>query len=114
MAEFSVTSGGTGLCCFSPDGRLVAASAGHIAYVWDVTSPDPYPIEVFIGHTDDITALTFSSSSSLISASDDKSVKFWQIGTSRRDPVEIHSQSATQPPAQVKSITLQAVDGITI
>ena len=114
IAEFSVSSGSTSLCCFSPDGRLVAASAGDIAYVWDVTSPDPYPIEVFIGHTGAITALTFSSSSSLISASDDKSVKFWQIGTSVRDPVEIDSQSTIQPPAEVLSITLQAADGITI
>ena len=114
IAEFTVSSGFTGKCCFSPDGRLVATSADDIAYVWDVTSTDPYPIETFIGHTHDISALTFSSSSSLISVSFDQSVKFWQIGTSMRDPVEIDSQSTTQPPAQVKSITLQAADGITI
>ena len=98
IAEFSVRKGRAQCCCFSTDGRLVGASADNIAYVWDFTSTDPYPIEVFIGHTTQITALTFSSSS-LISASDDQSVKFWQIGSSIRDPVEIDSQSTIHPPA---------------
>ena len=114
IAEFSMSSSSTDLCCFSPDGRLVAASSHEITYVWDVTSTDLHPIEVFIGHTKFITALTFSSSSSLISVSRDQSVKFWQIGTSVRDPVEIDSQFTIQHPAEVKSITLQAADGITI
>ena len=69
---------------------------------------------MFIGHTGTIAALIFSSSSSLISASADRSVKFWQIGTSVRDQVEIDSQSTIHPPAKVLSITLQAADGITI
>ena len=108
-----MSKGDTSLCCFSPDERLIAASADNLAYVWDVTSTDLYPVEVFIGHTDVITALAFSSSSSLISASNDWSVKFWQIGTSTADPVEIGSESTIHPPAQVISITLQAADGIT-
>ena len=114
IAEFRVEKGRIWYCCFSPDGRLVAASAYNIAYVWDVTSKDPYPIEVFIGHTKDITALIFSSPSSLISASRDQSVKFWKIDTSMRDPVGVGSQSTIYPPAQIESITLQAADGITI
>ena len=114
IAEFSVSSSPTDLCCFSPDGRLVAASAGDIAYVWDVTSTDSYPIEVFIGHTDIITGLTFSSSSSLISTSDDQSVKFWQVVTSTAGLVGVGSHSTIHPSAQVMSITLQAEDDITI
>ena len=39
-------------CHFSPDGKLVAVSAGRIAHIWDVTSSKPHLVETFIGHTD--------------------------------------------------------------
>ena len=79
-AEFHVADEETECCCFSPNGKLVAAAAGHTIYVWDITTPDPHLIETFVGHTNKITSLVFSSSSSLISASKDQLVKFWKIG----------------------------------
>jgi WD40 repeat protein len=114
VATYSVPNRYLRYCCFSPDGKLVAAAADAIAYVWDITSSDPHPIETFIGHTNDISSLTFSSSSSLISASDDESVKFWQIGASSTDPVASGPQSAPPALAPIRSITLQAKDGIAI
>ena len=69
VAEFQVTNSNTTCCCFSPDGRLVAVGTGGPIFIWDITSSDPHLIETFIGHTDDITSLVFTSSSTLISSS---------------------------------------------
>lgn len=71
---------------FSPDGRLVTVAAGSVAYIWDITSSDLCLIKTLVGHLEDINALAFFSLSSLISVSNDKSVKFWQISTSPQDP----------------------------
>jgi WD40 repeat protein len=101
-------------CCFSPNGRLVAVAASATAYVWDITGSDPHLIETFTGHTDRITSLTFSSSSSLISASDDKSVKFWQIGTSSTDLIASDPESTQPASASVESVSLQAENSIAI
>ena len=94
IAKFCVATYIVKCCCFSPDGRLIAAvgdniiaASGNIIYVWDVASSNPHLIETFIGHTMTISSLKFSSPSSLISASYDKSVKFWQISTLSADPV---------------------------
>jgi WD40 repeat protein len=114
VTTYSVPHGYFHYCCFSPDGKLVAAAAGATAYVWDITSSDPHPTETFIGHTNHIISLTFSSSSSLISGSHDKSVKFWQIGASSTDPVASDPKSTPPALAPIKSITLQAKDGIAI
>jgi len=98
-------------CCFSPDGRLVAAAAGDTAYVWDITGQGPHPVETFVGHTNQITSLVFSSPSSLISTSEDRLVKFWQISPLSTSPVAIDLES-TSPPIQ--SISLQAGAGVAI
>jgi WD40 repeat protein len=100
-------------CCFSPNGRLVAVAAGSTAYVWDITGSDPYLIGTFIGHTKNITSLTFSSSS-LISASWDKSVKFWQIGSSSIDLATSDPKSTPLTSAPIQSVSLQAENGIAI
>jgi len=86
VAEFHVAKD-TSYCCFSPDSRLIAAAAYNTAYVWDIANLDPHLVETFVGHTSGITALVFSSPSSLISASDDSSVKFWRIAALSTNPV---------------------------
>ena len=114
VAEFHVANSDIRSCCFSPDGRLVAAAAGITAYVWDISSSDPHLVETFIGHTDFINSLAFSSPSSLISASGDKSVKFWQISGSLTDPVATDLQSTPLTSASIESVSLHAQDGIAI
>ena len=99
-------------CCFSTDGKLVACSAGHIIYIWDITGPDSHLVKTLVGHTDFITSLTFSSS--IVSASDDQSVKFWQIGTLPANPVVTDSEPMISSSASVISVNLQANDGIAI
>ena len=105
-------------CCFSHDGKFVAGSSDRTIYVWDITSSDPHPIETFIGHTGNITSLTFSSSlassSSLISSSDDQSIKFWQIGASLTIPATTNSESVPPYLAPITLISLQTIDGIAI
>ena len=114
VAEFHQDSSSYYRCCFSPNGRFIAASAGRTACVWGIARSEPHLIETFIGHTNHISFLTFSSPSSLISLSDDQSVKFWRIGVALTDPVEIGPESTSLTSAQIQSITLQARDGIII
>ena len=114
LTSFRVVNDDYQYCCFSPDDRLVAITAGSIAYVWDITGPEPHLIETFIGHSKFITSLVFSSPSSLITASNDQSVKFWQIDTSSTNPVETNPKSTSFTSAIVRSVTLQAKDCITI
>jgi len=114
VAEFHMPKSYPRNCCFSPDGRLVGISAGATVYVWDITGPDPCLVRTFIGHTRYISSLVFSSPTSLISASADRSIKFWQIGASSADPTETDPQSTPLTSALIRSITLQPKDGITI
>ena len=115
VAKFQVASSKPNrCCCFSPDGKLIAAGADNTAYVWDIASPDPHLIETFAGHTNVINSLAFSSPSSLISASQDKSIKFWQIGSLSKNPLGADPESISLTSAKIESITLQAKDGIVI
>ena len=112
VAEFHVTGPISAQhCCFSPDGRLVAAAVDSTAYVWDITSSAPQPIDTFNGHTSGITTLAFSSSSSLISKSTDQLIKFWQVGV--QGPALTDPKAASLTSAPMK-LNLQAKDGITI
>ena len=101
-------------CCFSPDNRTIAVASYLTIYIWDITGSDPHLLETFVGHTISIDSLVFSSSSSLISTSLDESVRFWKIDTSPRDPVPANPKPLPLTSAPIKSITLQAKDGITI
>ena len=93
-------------CCFSPNGMIVAvATDSYIIYLWDITSPIPHLIQTLAGHTDQIYSLVFSSSLTLISPSQDRTVKFWQIGASSPNPLTVES-------APIRTVSLQAKDGL--
>ena len=114
VAEFHITASDINCCSFSPNGGLIAVGIGRTIHVWDITHSNPCIIETFVGHTNDITSLAFSSPSSLISSSDDNSIKFWQIGTSSSHPAMTDLQSTSLVLAPIKSIALQTKDGIAI
>ena len=101
-------------CCFSPDGRLVAVTPGDTIHIWDITGSNPQLIEAFVGHTQTIWSVVFSSPSSLISSSNDRSVKFWQITVPSTNQVSTHTKTTSLASAQTRSITLQAEHGVTI
>ena len=112
LTKFHVAGGKTGHCCFSPDGKHIAAAVGNIAYIWETNRLDSHPIQTFIGHSRRISSLGFSST--LISLSDDRSVKFWQIGVHPTNPVVTDPGSTSLNPARILSMTLQTKDGIAI
>jgi WD40 repeat protein len=114
VSTFNVGDDYTRCCCFSPDGRLVAVAASRSIYIWDITSSDPHLTRTFIGHTNDITSIVFSSPSTLISTSHDKSVKFWQVYPSSVEPVITSPDSTPISLPLVSSISLQIRDGIAI
>ena len=101
-------------CCFSPDNRLVAFPADEIAYCWDITTSEPQLVGTFIGHTDWITTLIFSSSTTLISASHNNSVKFWQIGAQSTGPPIIGLEPTSLSSVPIKSVALESKEGIAI
>ena len=101
-------------CSFSPDNRFVAIAANKTAYCWDITASKPQLVETFIGHTKAISSLIFSSSTTLISASEDRSVKFWQIGAQSPDPPVFDPKPTSHPSVPIISVTLQSQEGIAI
>ena len=113
VAKNCVTNGRTRYCCFSPNGRLIAFAINSTAYIWDIAGSDLHSIKTFVGHTN-ITSLAFTSSSTLISSSHDKSVKFWQISAFTTDSAMTDPESTTLAPAPISSVNLQATDGIVI
>ena len=113
--QLHVTAGNAKCCCFSPDGRLVAVAAtNNTAYVWDITSPDSHLVGTFVGHTEDIFSLVFSSPSSLISVSHDKSVRFWHIGTLSTDSIITDLESTPLLSSTILSVGLQTRTGIAV
>jgi WD40 repeat protein len=100
--------------CFSPSGGLVAVAAWNTVYIWDITGSDPLLIKTFIGHANNITSLTFSSPSTIISGSTDQSVKFWQIEGPSINPVANDPKPIPPTSAPIQSISLQVENGVAI
>ena len=109
VVEFNM-GGYVGCCCFSPDGRFIAASAHSIIYLLNIAGPDPCLVQTLIGHTDYITSLVFPSSLTLISASADKSIKFWQIGASSADLAAPGTGPTPLTSVPISSVSLQVKD----
>ena len=105
--EFQITGSDADQCCFSPGSRFVGVSADKTVYCWNITSTEPQLVETLIGHTGHITSLVFSSPTTLISASGDESVKFWQIGAQSTDPTVVDPTSTPLHSASIMTITLQ-------
>ena len=113
VAQLHLANKRTNCCCFSPNGKLIAAGAGGTVYIWDITGPDCCLIETFVSQTN-ILALAFSSPSSLISGSEYGSVEFWQIGALSKKQTATGPESTllTSPP--ILSVSIQAIAGIAI
>ena len=107
-----LVSGYIGCCCFSPSGKSLAGSTGQTIYIWDISCSNPHLLKTFVGHTDTITGLIFSSS--LVSVSEDKSVKFWQIDESPTGPITTDAMSTPPTSASIESVSLQSREGIAI
>ena len=97
-------------CCFSPDGRFVVCAAKRTILVWDIIIAGTRLVGHFVGHTNSISFLVFSSPS-LISGSPDRTVKFWQTSSLLAD-----SKTTDQvvKPVPIQSVKLFAEDGIVV
>ena len=98
--------------CFSPNGRFVALAADERVCVWDITAPEPHLVGNFVGHTEDVISIVFSSS--LVSGSQDRSVKFWQIGSALTNSAATYDKSALPAPVPIESVNLFAKDGVAV
>jgi len=112
IAELQVSGKNPNNCCFSPDGKFVAGCVGEIVCAWDITNPNPHLVGTFVGHTGPIRSITFSHS--LISSSDDRSIKLWEFSASLTSPVTTDSESTPLASASIKYVTLQTSYGIAI
>jgi len=110
VAGFHLANAEPRYCCFSPDGRLIACADGSSIYLWNITGPGPHHIKTLVGHTEDITSLVFSSSLTLISASRDCSIKFWDISASPANPATPHAEPISPILAPIRAVSLQAKD----
>ena len=113
VAEFQSASSGTMRFCFSPDNKFVVVGVHSTISVWDISS-EPHLVESFVGHAHALSALVFSSPSSLISTSYDKSVKFWQIGISSAESAAADPEATLTAFPLVSSISLKARVGVAI
>ena len=114
IAKFDIPEGKYNSFHLSPDGRLVAVVAENTINIWNIASSDPHLVKTLNGHTQDITTLAFCSPSTFISTSYDRSVRFWQIGTSLSNPAMASAKSISTSLSPIESITIQAKFGITI
>ena len=100
-------------CCFSPGGGLVACAANTNICLWDISIPGARLVRRLVGHSKPVTFIAFSSS--LISGSDDRSVKFWQSSNFLTDSVATtKSTVAPHSSTPIESAKLFAEDSIVV
>lgn len=66
----------------SPDGRFFASAAGREVFIWDLAGAKKLytlPAE----HRDNVTAVSFTPQSTLVTTSKDGTVKVWSLGTEK-------------------------------
>jgi WD40 repeat protein/biotin carboxyl carrier protein len=71
-----------GAVAFSADGKYFASAAGREVFVWDTDSGKKryaLPVE----HQDTVTCLQFTPQAHLVTASKDRTVKLWKLGTDK-------------------------------
>jgi len=112
ITVFNLAHAEPNYCCFSPNGRLIACAAHYTIYIWDITGPTPHLIKTLVGHTREITSTVFTSSLTLVSASGDCSVKFWEICASSANPVTSHTEPILLTLAPIRAVSLQAEGGL--
>lgn len=101
-------------CCFSPDGKFIACAAGKTIYIWGITNSGAHLVGNLVGHSSNPMFLAFSSSSSLISGSDDKTVKIWQSSGFLLDSAVSEDAFMSLALASIRSVSVFEKDGVVI
>uniref|UniRef100_A0A8C5FHC5 WD repeat-containing protein 37 n=1 Tax=Gadus morhua TaxID=8049 RepID=A0A8C5FHC5_GADMO len=84
-------------CCTHPSQRLVVTSSRDTTFrLWDFRDPGPaiHSVNVFQGHTDTVTSAVFTAGDNVVSGSDDRTVKVWDLKNMRSPIATIRTDSA--------------------
>ena len=99
-------------CCFSPEGTFVACATADTIYVWDVVISGARLVGRLTGHSNHITSIAFPSS--LISASQDPSIKFWQSSSFLADSKTTDHMATLHGSTPIKSVNLFSKDATVV
>ncbi|XP_066977066.1 WD repeat-containing protein 37 isoform X2 [Macrobrachium rosenbergii] len=70
-------------CCSHPTQRLVVTASKDTTFrLWDFREPI-HSVSVFQGHTESVTSVSFTREDKVVSGSDDRSVKVWDVKNMR-------------------------------
>ncbi|XP_077580782.1 WD repeat-containing protein 37-like isoform X1 [Stigmatopora nigra] len=82
-------------CCTHPSQRLVVTSSRDTTFrLWDFRDPSIHSVNVFQGHTDTVTSAVFTLGDNVVSGSDDRTVKVWDLKNMRSPMATIRTDSA--------------------
>ncbi|KAL4624656.1 WD repeat-containing protein 37-like [Arapaima gigas] len=82
-------------CCTHPAQRLVVTSSRDTTFrLWDFRDPSIHSVNVFQGHTDTVTSAVFTLGDNVVSGSDDRTVKVWDLKNMRSPIATIRTDSA--------------------
>uniref|UniRef100_A0A8C9SNX8 WD repeat-containing protein 37 n=1 Tax=Scleropages formosus TaxID=113540 RepID=A0A8C9SNX8_SCLFO len=82
-------------CCTHPAQRLVVTSSRDTTFrLWDFRDPAIHSVNVFQGHTDTVTSAVFTLGDNVVSGSDDRTVKVWDLKNMRSPIATIRTDSA--------------------
>ncbi|XP_004080963.1 WD repeat-containing protein 37 isoform X4 [Oryzias latipes] len=82
-------------CCTHPTQRLVVTSSRDTTFrLWDFRDPSIHSVNVFQGHTDTVTSAVFTTGDNVVSGSDDRTVKVWDLKNMRSPITTIRTDSA--------------------
>ncbi|XP_070535495.1 WD repeat-containing protein 37-like isoform X2 [Ptychodera flava] len=82
-------------CCTHPMQKLVVTSSTDTTFrLWDFRDPNIHSVNVFQGHTEAVTSASFASGDNVVSGSDDRTVKVWDLKNMRTPITTIRVDSA--------------------
>ncbi|XP_071941602.1 WD repeat-containing protein 37-like [Antedon mediterranea] len=82
-------------CSTHPSQRLVVTSSTDTTFrLWDFRDRSIHSVNVFQGHTDAVTSASFAPNDKVVSGSDDRSVKVWDLKNMRTPIAMIRTDSA--------------------
>lgn len=82
-------------CCTHPTQRLVVSSSRDTTFrLWDFRDPSIHSVNVFQGHTDTVTSAVFTVGDNVVSGSDDRTIKVWDLKNMRSPIATIRTDSA--------------------